>query len=136
MESSQQPLLAKIEELERRCPGTHIYRKVLDELLVGPVLRFEVIVPMWSGGTQVVTINLASLNQTFEEWIDTEISRWPEPNDEDDAMYNVLCPVHGKVQLGKRYYDIQMSRPDERWVCPQCGAVSEFDDDSYEVWGC
>jgi hypothetical protein len=83
---------------------------------------------------ETVRIGLLDLGLTFEEWIDAEIPRHREPGSEDDARYNVICPVHGEVQIGKASYDVQMSRPDDPWRCSVCGRRAEFDDDSYEEW--
>lgn len=134
MNASQVALLSKIEELERRCPGSRIHRNVLDDLARGPIYEFRADIPTWSGRKQTVRIGLLELGQTFEEWLDAEILRHPGLEDDAcyDARYNVICPVHGKVQIGKSHYDYQMSRPDDPWVCTICSAVSEFDDDSYE----
>ena len=50
-----------------------------------------------------------------------------------DALYNVICPQHGKVQIGQDGYDEQMGRPDDPWACPICSEDCDFDDASYEA---
>ena len=56
--------------------------------------------------------------------------------------YAVFCPEHGRVYLTEAEYDAQMDRPDSGWMCPEecgppnvgiCGAISEFDDATYEA---
>ena len=44
----------------------------------------------------------------------------------------ILCCIHGNVDIDYKNYIDQMARPNSKWVCPKCGAVSEFDDDRYE----
>lgn len=46
----------------------------------------------------------------------------------------VFCPVHGRVYLTFPQYDAQLSKPDDLWRCPICGATSQWDDDTYEAW--
>lgn len=45
----------------------------------------------------------------------------------------VICPVHGQQFLTHDGYVRQMSFPDSKWICPVCGATSEWDDDNYEA---
>lgn len=47
----------------------------------------------------------------------------------------VECPVHGQVFLTEGGYQRQMDFPDSSWICPICGAKSEWDDNNYEVMG-
>lgn len=44
----------------------------------------------------------------------------------------VHCPRHGLKYLTRENYERQMLAADARWYCPECGAVSERDDDIYE----
>lgn len=46
----------------------------------------------------------------------------------------VFCPIHGRVYLTRPQYDAQITKPDNRWVCTICGAVSEWDDDTYDKY--
>jgi hypothetical protein len=48
--------------------------------------------------------------------------------------YAVICLVHGKVELSDQQYEDQMSAPDSRWVCPECGNIAQWDDDTYEAY--
>ena len=50
-----------------------------------------------------------------------------------ESPWAVICPRHGKQFLTRQQYDHQMGAPDVRWLCPVCGAVSEWDDDNYEA---
>jgi len=49
-----------------------------------------------------------------------------------ETPYALECGVHGQVFLTEAEYLRQLSRPDDRWVCPLCGAVSCWDDSNYE----
>jgi len=53
--------------------------------------------------------------------------------DEMDDAYNISCPTHGQVEIGKRAYDYQMKINSNEWACPKCGAIAEFDDDTLEI---
>lgn len=44
----------------------------------------------------------------------------------------VICPEHGKVDIDYQEYMNQMFRPNERWVCPICKQIAEFDYVRYE----
>jgi len=44
----------------------------------------------------------------------------------------IICPHHGPVDIDEAEYIRQMDRPDERWTCPICRTVSEFDDERFE----
>src|SRR5262245_28238442 len=63
------------------------------------------------------------------------------------TRWAVLCPEHGRVYLTRVAYTAQLSNANARWKCPHwvadeaamdmnsigpCGAVSEFDDETYE----
>jgi predicted RNA-binding Zn-ribbon protein involved in translation (DUF1610 family) len=50
------------------------------------------------------------------------------------GAYNIICPKHGKVQLDYFDYIRQLYATDTRWLCPKCYAVSEFDDESLEIF--
>jgi len=45
----------------------------------------------------------------------------------------VLCRGHGRQFLTDDEYGRQLCRPDDRWTCPRCRSVSNFDDDNYEA---
>jgi uncharacterized C2H2 Zn-finger protein len=49
-----------------------------------------------------------------------------------ETPYAVICPTHGQVFLNQAGYFRQMDFPGAKWICPRCGAVSEWDDDNYE----
>jgi hypothetical protein len=48
------------------------------------------------------------------------------------SPYAIICPDHGRVYLSSAEYERQMRLPDDRWICPRDGKVSEWDDDNYE----
>lgn len=50
------------------------------------------------------------------------------------TAWAVTCRTHGKQYLTEAQYDQQLSHPDDRWFCPVCGAVSEWDDENYDSW--
>lgn len=50
---------------------------------------------------------------------------------ETPTPYAVECPEHGKVYLSGDNYMRQLQRPDDKWRCPTCDRVSEWDDDNY-----
>ena len=58
--------------------------------------------------------------------------------DAEDALsktetpWAVICPVHGQQFLTDAGYRRQMDFTDSKWICPICGANSEWDDDNYE----
>jgi LmbE family N-acetylglucosaminyl deacetylase len=47
-----------------------------------------------------------------------------------EYMYGVICSTHGPTELTEAQYIEQLERPDDRWTCPICEAVAEWDDDS------
>lgn len=44
----------------------------------------------------------------------------------------VICPIHGPEDIDKNEYIRQMNLPNEKWTCPKCRAISEFNDERYE----
>ena len=44
----------------------------------------------------------------------------------------IICRYHGNVDIDYENYKIQMSNANDRWRCPKCNAVSEFDDARFE----
>lgn len=48
------------------------------------------------------------------------------------SAYGVICPMHGPVDIGAVEYVRQMNRPNDRWRCPLCREISNFDDEKYE----
>jgi len=52
---------------------------------------------------------------------------------ETPTPYAVLCRGHGRQFLTDDEYGRQLCRPDDRWTCPRCRSVSNFDDDNYEA---
>lgn len=48
-------------------------------------------------------------------------------------VYQVLCPHCGTVPLTYEEYETQMFQADERWKCPKCTGVAEFDDEAWEA---
>ncbi len=46
--------------------------------------------------------------------------------------YAVICPNHGRIYMSSERYLKQLARSDDRWVCPICLAISEFDDANYD----
>lgn len=46
----------------------------------------------------------------------------------------VNCPNHGLTFLTQEEYDLQMSRPDDPWVCPICNVLSTWSDNNYETF--
>jgi len=46
--------------------------------------------------------------------------------------YAIDCPKCNTVHLSKEEYFRQVSQPDDRWECPKCGAISDFNDEIYE----
>jgi hypothetical protein len=61
---------------------------------------------------------------------------------EKPTPYAVICSGDpypqcndGKpIYLTDACYRVQMMRPDDRWKCPRCGGLAEFDDDTFEYW--
>lgn len=51
---------------------------------------------------------------------------------QERTPYAVICPEHGQKFMTHDEYMRQMCAPDSRWACPDCGRVSQFDDDNYE----
>jgi len=51
---------------------------------------------------------------------------------EVETAYAVLCPTHGQVFLTDDEYGRQLCRADDRWICPKCGEICNWDDDNYE----
>ena len=49
-----------------------------------------------------------------------------------DSPYAILCFYHGRVYLSDYEYNQQMQFADARWVCPLCGHIADFDDDTFE----
>lgn len=47
--------------------------------------------------------------------------------------YAVNCFVDGLVYLTQKEYDWQMDQPDDKWKCPICGRVAEWNDANYET---
>jgi len=46
---------------------------------------------------------------------------------------DALCiPACGPVLLSEQEYMRQMTRADDRWCCPRCGGLAEFDDAYFE----
>jgi hypothetical protein len=127
-------ILAKIVELEHRCPGTHIHRNNLEALASNDPLvcgSFRLDTPATSGRIATFRVDLAEMNETMDQWLDNEIPRHTPTT--YDNRYNVICPKHGRVQIGQSLYRHQMALADKPWICPLCGAVSEFDDETYEA---
>ena len=50
----------------------------------------------------------------------------------EPTPWAVICRLCGRQYLTKRYYDYQMSRPDDRWACPVCGEYAEWDEETHE----
>lgn len=48
--------------------------------------------------------------------------------------YAVFCPTDGQQFLTSDEYGRQLSRPDNLWTCPKCGAASQWDDDNFETF--
>jgi hypothetical protein len=48
--------------------------------------------------------------------------------------YAVKCRNHGLVFLTVKEYTHQLLDADSFWVCPICGAISDWDDDNYEKY--
>lgn len=48
-------------------------------------------------------------------------------------VYQVICPQCGTQPLTEDDYTVQMYQPDERWKCPKCLGVAEFDDAAWEA---
>ena len=42
----------------------------------------------------------------------------------------VICPNHGQAFLSREQYNYQMDLPNALWFCPECGEVSNWDDDN------
>lgn len=53
---------------------------------------------------------------------------------ETKTPYAVVCRDHGQRFLTKESYAYQMDRPDNKWICPVCGDVAEWDDANYEEY--
>jgi rubredoxin len=51
-----------------------------------------------------------------------------------ETGFAVTCPRHGTVHIKQIEYVRQLALPDDRWVCPRCGAISDFDDDIYNAF--
>lgn len=51
-----------------------------------------------------------------------------------ETAWAVICPRHGQQFLTEAGYRRQMDLPDAKWICPVCGATSEWDDDNYEKY--
>ena len=47
--------------------------------------------------------------------------------------YGVICPVHGEVELSIGHYRLEMACPNERWRCPICGGIAEWDDERHDA---
>lgn len=58
---------------------------------------------------------------------------------EPDSPYGIICSIHGKQGLTKENYELQMSLPDNLWMCPIQDCEANFlgwvrwDDDRYEA---
>jgi hypothetical protein len=50
----------------------------------------------------------------------------------DSGPYAVICRQDARVFLTEEEYRRQLSAPDFLWTCPKCGAVAEFDDETWE----
>lgn len=48
-----------------------------------------------------------------------------------DSPFAVICPDHGQVFLTEDEYIEQLTNADERWYCPLCFILAEFDDENY-----
>ena len=55
------------------------------------------------------------------------INSWSLP-----TPWAVICPVHGQRFLTHEQYAAQLKHADERWRCPHCFRVSDWDDANYE----
>lgn len=44
----------------------------------------------------------------------------------------VICREHEEVDISYEEYMYQMSHPDDRWTCPLCRDIVDFDDDRFE----
>lgn len=49
-----------------------------------------------------------------------------------ETPWAVICPAHERVFLTESQYNAQIMRPNDRWTCPICGKVSDWDDDTFE----
>jgi hypothetical protein len=66
------------------------------------------------------------------EWINYEQRiRMIDPSNVS-SPWAVICPIHGKRYLTHDQYTDQMRRADDRWRCPNCNRVSDWDDANYE----
>lgn len=54
-------------------------------------------------------------------------------NRKDPTNYAVICEVHGLQFLKHREYMAQLALPNQKWRCPLCGRVAEWDDDCRET---
>lgn len=130
MNENETGLLNKIEALEKRCPGTTFHRDNLEALARGEQGKFHFETIMTGGGFGEFVVDLSEMGITMGQWLDDELARFPATTMDD--WYFVICPTHGKVQIGLAGYDAQMAFPNSRWVCPRCGAIAKFDEDTFE----
>lgn len=54
-------------------------------------------------------------------------------NSRDPTRWAVICRVHGLQFLSHDQYLEQLDRPDDRWECPVCGAIADWDDECQET---
>lgn len=50
----------------------------------------------------------------------------------EETPYRLICPEHGGIFLTEAQYYEQLLNADERWKCPTCDSICEFDDDHFE----
>lgn len=111
----------KIKELERLCGGCKF--EVKNQTI--RILEYG----------RLFTVDLMELGITAEQWLDDEIAKRPEPIPLiPDEPYNIFCSQCGKVNIGYGNYHDQMTQPNSKWYCPQCGNNATFDDESYEAY--
>lgn len=70
---------AKVQTLERLCPGTRFSFPDVDSIRINMPTR--TVITRMPTGSEDFTVNLKALGITLDEWLDYELKqRWADPN--------------------------------------------------------